>query len=136
MKLRNELQCSAAYAPVNTVPRLVTGQWLAHAKLTLAERAYLAGDLYTGAAQLVQPTVVQSAALARVNTCYAHWAIKRPNDRLLVESGAVSLVPTVMPKALPKPLDPVEQLANVVATVGVNGTLGLLAQIENAVAIR
>jgi len=33
-------------------------------------------------------------------------------------------------------VDPVEQLADVVAAVGVNGTLGLLAQIETAVAIR
>jgi hypothetical protein len=136
MKLRDELQCNAACAPVNMVPRLVTGQWLAHAKLTLAERAYLAGDLYTGAAQLVQPTMLQSAALAKVNATYAHAAFRRPADRLLVESGAVPLVPSVMPKALPKPVDPVEQLADVVAAVGVNGTLGLLAQIETAVAIR
>ena len=65
---------------------------------------------------------------------YCHWALKRPNDRSLIEAGAVPLV-LPMPKALPKPVDPVEQLADVVAAVGVNGTLGLLAQIENAVAV-
>jgi hypothetical protein len=53
----------------------------------------------------------------------------------LILSGAVPLVPPMV-LALPKPADPAEQLANVVAAVGFNGTLGLLAQIENAVAVR
>jgi len=133
MENGNGRVCGDASASVN-VPRLVTGQWLAHARLTLTERAYVAADLYVGAAQLVRPTVLQCAALAKVNACYAHWAIKRPNDRLLVESGAVPLVPPAGPKALPKPVEPVELLADVVAAVGFNGTLGLLAQIETAVA--
>jgi hypothetical protein len=130
--LRDKLECSAAYAPVNSVPRLVMGMWLAHAKLSKAERAYLAGDLYTGAARLVEPTMLQAAMLARVNVTYAHWAIKRPNDRLLVESGAVPLVPPAGPKALPKPVSPLDRLADVVAELGMNGTLNALTMIEGA----
>ena len=120
---------SAAFAPVNPV-RLITGQWSAHAKLSLAARAYLAADLHTGKAQLISPTVVQSARLARVNPTYVHWAIKRPNDRLLVESGAVPIVPPAMPKALPAPVSPQERLASVVSEVGVNSTLAMLVAFE------
>jgi hypothetical protein len=114
----------------------VSGQYLAHCRLSLVERAYLGADLHTGTRPLVLPTVLQSATLARVNATYVHWALKRPNDRVLVESGAVPLVPPAGPKALPKPVDPVEQLADVVAAVGVTATRGLLAQIETAVAVR
>ena len=120
---------SAAFASVNPV-QLVTGQWCAHAKLSLAARAYLAADLHTGKAQLISPTVVQSARLARVNPTYVHWAIKRPNDRLLVESGAVPIVPPAMPKALPAPVSPQERLASVVSEVGVNSTLAMLVAFE------
>jgi hypothetical protein len=112
------------------VPRLVTGQWLARAKLTLVERAYHASDLFTGAAQLVQPTVLQSAGLARVSASYVHAAIRRPNDRLLVESGAVPLVPPMMPKALPAPTSPEAKLADVVSEIGINGALLALSAIE------
>jgi hypothetical protein len=120
---------SAAFAPVNPV-RLITGQWCAHAKLSLAARAYLAADLHTGKAQLISPTVVQSARLARVNPTYVHWAVKRPNDRLLVTSGAVPIMPPAMPKALPAPVGPLDRLADIVAELGVNGTLNALTVIE------
>ena len=122
---------SAASALVNPV-RLVTGQWCAHAKLSLAERAYLAADLHVGKAQLISPTVVQSARLARVNPTYAHWAVKRPNDRLLVTSGAVPIVPPSMAKALPAPVSPLDRLADIVTELGVPGTLDMLAVIEGA----
>jgi hypothetical protein len=114
---------------VNASPRLITGQWLAHAKLTLAERAYLAADLFSGVAQLVAPTVVQCALLARVNSTYAHAAIKRPNDRAFVVSGVVPLmVPTV--KALPAPASAEQRLVDIVAEQGVNNTLAMLVAIE------
>ena len=125
---------SAAFASVNPV-QLVTGQWCAHAKLSLAARAYLAAHLHTGKAQLISPTVVQSARLARVNPTYVHWAIKRPNDRLLVESGAVPIVPPAMPKALPAPTSPEAKLADVVSEIGINGALLALSVIEREVAV-
>lgn len=64
---------------VNGVATLktVTGSWLAHARLTKAERAFIARDLYVGDTLLIKPTVVQSAWLAVVNPTYAHWAIRR-----------------------------------------------------------
>jgi hypothetical protein len=109
--------------------------WLAHAKLTKAERAYLAGDLYTGAARLVQPTMLQSAALARVNVTYAHAVVRRPADRLLVESGAVPLVPPSSGlKTLPAPAPAEQRLADIVAERGVNATLAMLVTIERQVA--
>ena len=122
--------CGVEVASVNA-PRLVTGQWLAHAKLTLAQRAYLAADFYSGAVRLVEPTMLMSTALARVNVTYAHQAFKRFNDRALVESGAV---PLSMPKALPLPPSPQARLASVVAELGITGTFAALASFEHGAA--
>ena len=38
---------------VNSTPRIVNGRYVAHAKLSLVERAFLAADLHRGAQQLV-----------------------------------------------------------------------------------
>jgi hypothetical protein len=102
--------------------------------LTLAERAYVAGDLFTGAARLVEPTKLQSAALARVNATYVHWAVRRPSDRALVTSGAVPLALPPAMKALPPPAHPVALLGEVVAALGVSGTLDALTAIERGAA--
>lgn len=114
--------------------RTVTDQYLAHAKLSKAERAFLARDLYTGDVQLVRPTVTQSAWLAVVNSTYAHWAIRRPErERALIESGALPLLPPM--KTLPPPVSvsPEEQLAGVVrAFGGITNTINALAMIEHA----
>jgi hypothetical protein len=71
--------------------------------------------------------------VARVNVTYAHWAIKRPHDRALVEARAVPLVPPAGPKALPAPVSPQERLADVVSEIGVNNALVMLAAIEQTV---
>jgi hypothetical protein len=98
--------------------RFVTGQYVAHAKRTRVERAYEAADLVTGKSVLVQPTVVCSAWVWGVNAAYVHWALKRPNDRLLVESGAVPLVPPPV-RALPAPAVPSDfELAEIAHRVG------------------
>ena len=102
---------------------------IARAQLSLVERAYAAADLHKGNVLLVQPTVLQSAALYRVNPTYVHCALKRPNDRKLVESGAVPFTLPVV-KALPAPVSPQQRLADVVAEVGVTGTLNMLAVLD------
>jgi hypothetical protein len=93
----------------------INGSYLAYARLSKVERAYLAGDLHLGEMQLVRPTVVQCAYLARVNATYVHWALKRQADRDLIVGGVKPLVapharalPTVI-EAIPAdsvPTDP------------------------------
>jgi hypothetical protein len=119
---------------VNGSPCFVTGQWIAHAKLSLHERAYLAADLHTGVSLLVEPTIGQSADLARVNHTYASWAVKRPKDRQLIVSGVAPLVPPSAVKALPAPVDPVTQLTEVVSVLGVGGVMDALSAFEKGAA--
>jgi len=105
-------------ALINSGTHFVTGQYVAHAKRTRVERAYEAADLVTGKSVLVQPTVICSAWVWGVNAAYVHWALKRPNDRLLVESGAVPLVPPPV-RALPAPAVPSDlELAEIAHRVG------------------
>lgn len=136
MENGNGRQYGARQALVNgvTTLRTVTGQFLVHAKLSKAERAFLARDLYVGDVQLIKPTVTQSAWLAVVNSTYAHWAIRRPErERALIESGALPLLPPM--KTLPPPVSvsPEEQLAGVVrAFGGITNTINALAMIEHA----
>jgi hypothetical protein len=112
--------------------KVVTGNYLAYAKLTKAQRAFVAADLVTGAAQLVQPTVLDAAWLASVNPTYAHYALRHSEqERFLIEKGILPLAPTVPAmKALPAPVDPVRQLADIVGVLGVGGTLDALTAIE------
>jgi len=115
----------------NSVSRLVTGQYASHAQLLLVEKAYEAADMYRGVSLLWQPTMVQCAGIWRINRTYVGWAVKRPCDRALVESGAVPLaLPTT--KALPPPMSPEEKLVDVVSQGGINGTHDLLVRIERA----
>jgi hypothetical protein len=68
---------------INSValPRAVTGQYIAHARLTLVERAYEAADMHDGISRLIRPTKLQCAMLWHVNATYVGWARKRPADR-------------------------------------------------------
>jgi hypothetical protein len=110
--------------------------WLAHAKLSKAERAYIAADLYFGDARLVEPTMLQSASLARVNVTYAHIAASRPADRLLVEGGIVSLAPKPIVKALPAPVSVEQRLVSVINDVGIKGARDLLDELAVFVEVR
>jgi hypothetical protein len=106
---------------------------LVHAKLSKAERAFLARDLYVGDVQLIKPTVTQSAWLAVVNPTYAHWAIRQSeSERPLIEKGLVPLSPPM--KALPAPKTAEAKLADVVAEIGVSAALTALAALDGHVA--
>jgi hypothetical protein len=71
----------------------VTGRYLAHNRLDLVRRAFLAADLHSGARRLVAPTVAQSAILAGVNRTYAHLAGQRQFERDAIEAGLIPLMP-------------------------------------------
>jgi hypothetical protein len=112
-----------------TAPRTVTGRYLAHAKLSAAERAFIGADLVTERIKLVRPTLVSAASLARSNCAYVSAALKRQDERALIEAG-------VRPLALPpQPILPAhksaqEKLADIVREVGSGMVLDLLAGIE------
>ena len=63
----------AGLAPVN----YVTGRYLAHNHLDRVSKAFLASDLISASKQLVKPTILQAAMLAKVNSTYAWWATRR-----------------------------------------------------------
>ena len=76
---------------VNSTP--VSGRYLAHNRHDPVAHAFLAADLYAGAKKLTDPTMVQSAYLARVNVTYGWWAHRRQDQRADIEAGRVPLVP-------------------------------------------
>jgi hypothetical protein len=75
----------------------VSGGSLCHNKSDQIGRAFLAADLHSGAKHLIQPTITQSAALARANPTYAWWACHRLEQRTAIsaaiEAGLIPLVP-------------------------------------------
>jgi hypothetical protein len=80
--------------------------------------AFLGVDLYRGRLQLVEPTIIQSAALAHnVNRSAVQWALQRENERTAIEAGVIPLVPKPV-KMLPAPVSAKEKLAEAVAEVG------------------
>jgi hypothetical protein len=81
---------------INTSPvASVTGR-----QMTLVKRAFTAADLVLGAKRLVEPTVVQAAALARISRAYAGWAVKRMDERLDIERVLIPLVPSPAPASV------------------------------------
>ena len=74
-------------------PRTVTGRWLAHAKLTATERAFLAADIVAGRVVVVNPTLKQAACQAGVSAVYAAAARDAtPAEREAIESGGLSIM--------------------------------------------
>ena len=110
-------------------PRPVTGRYLAHAKLSAAERAFIASDLVDGRLQLVKPTLTAAAHLARTNVTYVQAALKRQDERALIEAGVRPLALPLQP-ALPAHKSAQEKLADIVREVGSGMVLDLLAHIE------
>jgi hypothetical protein len=53
----------------------------------------MAADLRSGRKVLVEPTRAQAGALARCSATAVYWAEQRQNQRLLIETGLVPLVP-------------------------------------------
>lgn len=91
---------------VNGFGRPVTGSFLAHAKLSKVEAAYLAADLYRGTRFVVRLTMLQCARLVHVSPAYAHAALRRPDVRWLVENGHLPLVmPRTTKSATPAPVE-------------------------------
>jgi hypothetical protein len=109
--------------------RPVTGRYLAHAKLSAAERAFIASDLVDGRLQLVKPTLTAAAHLARTNVTYVQAALKRQDERALIEAGVRPLALPLQP-ALPEHKSAQEKLADIVREVGSGMVLDLLAHIE------
>ena len=112
----------------------ITGRYLAHNKLTVVERAFLAADLHTGERSLEAPTVVQAALLARVNISYAHHALKEAANRSTIECG---VRPLVLPLPKQKPLVPMPmvddaQIINFVRHVGITRVLDAAVAVEAA----
>ena len=91
-------------AVVPSYVKPVSGQYLAHAKLTKAERAFLAADLVHGTRCLTAPTVGQAAVLTHVSASYVYSAFNRAANRNLIESGCLPLVPPPA-LALPRPAE-------------------------------
>jgi hypothetical protein len=102
---------------------------LADQAISAAERAFIGSDLVDGRLQLVKPTLRAAAHLARTNTSYVQWALQRQAERLAIEAGAVPLVPAHRP-ALPPSITAQARLADLVAELGSNQVLDLLAGIE------
>jgi hypothetical protein len=123
---------------VNSAP--ISGRYLAHNQQALVVRAFFAADLLSGAKQLTNPTLVQSAWLARVNRAYAYWAEKRMAERAEIEAGLIPLVPApLVPKANgnASPMSITVQipdcdLFDFVRTVGVNRVLEAAVAVEAA----
>jgi hypothetical protein len=113
----------------SAAPRLITGRYLAHAKLSAAQRAFLAADLVTERIKLVKPTLVSAASLARSNCAYVQAALKRQDERALIEAGVQPLALPLQP-ALPAHKSAQEKLADLVAELGSSQVLDLLAHIE------
>jgi hypothetical protein len=79
-----------------SVSRPVTGRYLANNHLPPRCRALLAGDLVTGKAHLITPTIAQAAMLTRVSVPHAAAGkaivYSQPHKRSGVESGECSLL--------------------------------------------
>jgi hypothetical protein len=112
----------------------ITGRYIAHAKATLTQRAFHAADLVLGATRLQRPTVVQAAALWRVNRTYVHWAIRQQDGRGLIEVGTMPLVPRRVVLALPAPKPTIDDstLIDLVRNVGVARVLDAAVAVEAA----
>jgi hypothetical protein len=90
------LQSPARSVNFPVISRPLAGKYLAHTKLAPCVRALLAGDLATGKAHLVEPTIKQVALLARVSNAYAaagrDVVCSQPHKRSAVEHGECSLL--------------------------------------------
>jgi hypothetical protein len=111
----------------------VTGRFLAHNKHDQINRAFMAADLHAGKTQLILPTIVQSAILARVNQTYAHWAFKRLGERADIEAGFIPLVPPKASASESKIWTIDEYLADVVRSFGIDRVLDAAAKVEDSV---
>ena len=106
----------------------LTGRYLAHNHLDRLHRAFLAADLHAGKYALATPTLVQAAALARVDRTTAWWASHRQSERAEILAGLMPLIPPRPAPAKPHLSD--SELAEIISTVGVNHLLDVAAEVE------
>jgi hypothetical protein len=97
--------------------------------LSAAKRAFLGADLVTERIKLVRPTLASAASLARCSATYVQAALKRQDERALIEAGVRPLALPLQP-ALPAHKSAQEKLADIVREVGSGMVLDLLAHIE------
>jgi hypothetical protein len=89
---------------VKVPPRQVTGRYLAHARLTPTERAFLAADIVDGRAVVVDLTATQVARILRTNATYVAAASKLTHaERRAVRYGLRPLIAR-KPEQLPLPM--------------------------------
>jgi hypothetical protein len=101
---------------------------LAHAKRSVAERAFLGADLVTERVRLIKPTQTAAAYLVGTNVTYVQAALRQQAERAAIEAGLRPLVPPLRPTlASPSARDRVTELVN---EVGCNVILDILAGIE------
>jgi hypothetical protein len=100
---------------------------LPHLKLSKTERALLGADILDGITLLQNLTTTQVAAAVGVSPSYVQAARRlAPLERAAVEHGQR---PLIQPRAT-RTADPVERLAEIIAEIGVDQTLDLLAVSE------
>lgn len=124
-----------------TMAAPVFGRALAHSRLDLIRRSFIARDLCASVLRLTEPTQLQAAFLARVNPTYVHWAIKRSAERTEIEAGLIPLVPArfvipktngnTLPVAKPTEIDN-SAIVSFVRSVGINRVLEAAVAVEAA----
>jgi hypothetical protein len=108
--------------------KVVDAHGLQNKKRSKASAACDAADLVDGLAKLQNPTIRIAALAYGVSQSYVAAALRlSPLQRSAVRNGWQPLLPHFMPG--PKP-DPKKKLAEVVAEIGVDRTLTLLAANE------
>jgi hypothetical protein len=122
----------SAFYPARSglVNSTVTGRYLAHNHLNRVQKAFLARDLSVGAKQLVEPTILQAAMLAKVNATYVHWAIKQAANRFEIEAGYLPLVPSRVVRSTTPISDP--EVIDFVRRAGVGRVIDAACVIEAA----
>jgi hypothetical protein len=123
-------------------PRVVDARGLLHRQTPKATRACDAADAYDGLVVLQNPTQKLLAVAYDVSVgSVARASRLTPEQRMAVRQGQRPLVlpatPSVLPivpatpPAPPVTMDARTKLAEVVAEIGIDGTLALLAENEN-----
>lgn len=107
----------------------ITGRYLAHAKLSRVERAFLASDLVSGDKQLIRPTI-KAAMLAGVSPTYAWWAGQREASRYEIVNGWMPLVPPREMKSSVPLTD--DDLFDIVKVAGLSRVLDACCAVEQA----
>jgi hypothetical protein len=135
-----ELKMASLYhASESTVkPTPICGTYLCHNHLDIAGRARLAVGLHYGAKQLVFPTMVQAAWLARVSTASAWLEHRRRIERAAPSKTSVAVATEASPSATngqpPATQAPINNDAVIefVRTVGVSRVLEAAVAVEAA----